>query len=52
MRDRLAIDLLLGKTGLREMVEAGASTAEMEASWAEDLARFAPQRERVLLYGA
>lgn len=52
VRDRLAIDLLLGKTGLREMVEAGASTAEMEASWAEDLARFAPQRERVLLYGA
>ncbi len=52
VRDRLAIDLLLGKTGLREMVEAGTSTAEMEASWAEDLARFAPTRERILLYRA
>ena len=52
VRDRLAIDLLLGRAGLREMVEEGASTSEMEASWAEDLAAFAPLRSRVLLYGA
>lgn len=52
VRDRLAIDLLLGREGLRAMLEAGAATDEMEASWADDLARFAPQRERVLLYGA
>ncbi|HEX5042225.1 MAG TPA: DUF1343 domain-containing protein [Candidatus Polarisedimenticolaceae bacterium] len=51
VRDRLAIDLLLGKAGLREMLEGGASTEDMEASWAEDLARFAPERARVLLYG-
>ena len=52
VRDRLAIDLLLGKAGLREMLEAGATTADMEASWAEDLAAFTPLRARVLLYGA
>jgi uncharacterized protein YbbC (DUF1343 family) len=51
VRDRLAIDLLLGRAGLREMVEHGAATEDMEASWAEDLARFAPVRERALLYG-
>jgi len=52
VRDRLAIDLLLGKAGLREMLEAGAGIAEMEASWAEELAAFASSRARVLLYGA
>jgi uncharacterized protein YbbC (DUF1343 family) len=52
VRDRLAIDLLLGKAGLREMLEAGAGIAEMEASWAQELAAFASTRARVLLYGA
>ena len=49
-RDRLAIDLLLGRTGLREMLEAGASSAEMEATWAGDLAAFVRERKRFLLY--
>lgn len=48
--DRLAIDLLLGQQGLREMIEAGASLAEMERSWREGLDRFAPLRRRFLLY--
>jgi uncharacterized protein YbbC (DUF1343 family) len=51
VRDRLAIDLLLGKAGLREMLEAGAGTAEMEASWAKDLDAFRALRGRALLYG-
>ena len=52
VRDRLAIDLLLGRAGLREMIEEGASTSAMEASWAEELAAFAPLRSQALLYGA
>lgn len=48
--DRLAIDLLLGRTDLRPMLEAGASLAAMEAAWAPGLARFIADRERVLLY--
>ena len=51
VRDRLAIDLLLGRTGLREMLEAGAEIAEMEASWTEGLDAFRADRARVLLYG-
>ncbi len=48
--DRLAIDLLLGRSDLRPMLETGASLAEMEASWAPGLARFLRDRESVLLY--
>ena len=48
--DRLAIDLLLGRSDLRPMLEAGASLAEMEAAWAPGLARFLRDRDRVLLY--
>ena len=51
VRDRLAIDLLLGRSGLRQMLEAGADIAEMEASWAEGLQAFRADRARVLLYG-
>ena len=48
--DRLAIDLLLGRTDLRPMLEAGASLADMESAWAPELGRFLADRERVLLY--
>jgi len=48
--DRLAIDLLLGRSDLRPMLEAGASLAEMEAAWAPGLARFLVNRDRALLY--
>jgi uncharacterized protein YbbC (DUF1343 family) len=48
--DRLAIDLLLGKAGLREGIESGASVPELEASWRDDLARFDPTRRRFLIY--
>jgi uncharacterized protein YbbC (DUF1343 family) len=48
--DRLAIDLLLGRSDLRPMLEAGASLAEMEASWAPGSARFLSDRKSVLLY--
>ena len=50
--DRLAIDLLLGRTDLRPMLEAGASLAAMESAWTPGLARFISDRERVLLYPA
>jgi uncharacterized protein YbbC (DUF1343 family) len=48
--DRLAIDLLLGRADLRPMLEAGASLADMEASWSRELSRFLADRERILLY--
>jgi uncharacterized protein YbbC (DUF1343 family) len=48
--DRLAIDLLLGRRDLRHAIEAGASVAEMEALWRDDLGRFASVRGRFLLY--
>jgi uncharacterized protein YbbC (DUF1343 family) len=48
--DRLAIDLLLGRADLRPMLEAQASVAEMETTWAKGLAQFLRERERVLIY--
>lgn len=48
--DRLAIDLLLGRTGLREQLEAGASVAAMEATWSAELASFEALRRRFFLY--
>ena len=50
VEDRLAIDLLLGRAGLRAMIEAAAPLAEMEASWSAGLARFVAERRRFLLY--
>ncbi len=50
-RDRLAIDLLLGRPGLRSMIEDGASLAELEASWERELREFLGIREKFLLYG-
>ena len=48
--DRLAIDLLLGRSDLRPMLEAGVPLAEMTAAWRDDLARFEADRRRYLLY--
>jgi uncharacterized protein YbbC (DUF1343 family) len=50
--DRLAIDLLLGRGDVRPLLEAGASLAEMEATWASGLTRFLTDRESALLYPA
>jgi uncharacterized protein YbbC (DUF1343 family) len=48
--DRLAIDLLLGRAGLRESIEAGADAGEIEATWRDDLESFAELRRRFLIY--
>ena len=48
--DRLAIDLLLGRSDLRPMLEAGATLAEMEAVWTPGLSRFLVDRARALTY--
>lgn len=48
--DRIAIDLLLGRSDLRPMLESGATLAEMEASWGDDLQSFRALRSRFLLY--
>ena len=50
--DRLAIDLLLGRSDLRPMIEAGAPLSEMEELWSGELARFIREREPLLLYPA
>lgn len=50
--ERLAIDLLLGRTDLRAMLEAGAAVSDMEATWATDLEAFAERRRPHLLYPA
>jgi uncharacterized protein YbbC (DUF1343 family) len=48
--DRLAIDLLLGQEGLREMIEEGVPPGEMESAWREGLEEFRQEREPFLLY--
>ena len=48
--DRLAIDLLLGRAGLRQAIEAGADPRELEASWSRELEAFLDLRRRFLLY--
>jgi uncharacterized protein YbbC (DUF1343 family) len=50
--DRLAIDLLLGRSDLREMIEAAVPLDAMEAVWRDDLRAFTAVRERFLLYSA
>ncbi len=45
-----AIDRLSGSARLRTMVDAGADTAEIVASWQTELAEFRRQRERYLIY--
>ena len=44
------IDKLSGSTRLREQVDAGASTREIEASWNRELSRFERARKPYLLY--
>ena len=48
--DRLAIDLLLGRRGLREAIEAGVELDGLEAAWTADRDRFDAERQRALLY--
>jgi uncharacterized protein YbbC (DUF1343 family) len=48
--DRPAIDYLLGRDGLRQMLDDGASVADLERSWAADLAAFGESRRPFLLY--
>jgi uncharacterized protein YbbC (DUF1343 family) len=48
--ERLAIDLLLGRSDLRPMIEGGAALAEMESLWREELERFDELRSGYLLY--
>jgi uncharacterized protein YbbC (DUF1343 family) len=50
--DRLAIDLLLGRGDLREMIETGATVAAMESAWQPGLESFLRARERFLIYPA
>ncbi len=49
--DRLAIDLLLGRSDLRPLLEEGASIEEMTAVWEGDLQAFSELRCGFLLYG-
>jgi uncharacterized protein YbbC (DUF1343 family) len=48
--DRLAMDLLLGRPGIREGLEQGVPTVDLEDSWREDLDRFRVDRRPYLLY--
>jgi uncharacterized protein YbbC (DUF1343 family) len=47
---RLAIDLLLGRSDLRAMIEGDATLAQMQGSWSEELSAFRDLRARYLLY--
>ena len=48
--DRLAIDLLLGRSDLRPMLEAGAALDELCATWTDELSGFVERRRNYLLY--
>jgi uncharacterized protein YbbC (DUF1343 family) len=48
--ERMAIDLLLGRGDLRELLEQDVSYSEAEALWLEELATFTESRGRFLLY--
>ncbi len=43
-------DLLTGQTRIREMIAAGTSASEIEASWKEDVEHFKQQRKKYLIY--
>jgi uncharacterized protein YbbC (DUF1343 family) len=49
-RERLAIDLLLGSSELRPLLESGAALTVMRESWSAGLQRFLEQRRRYLRY--
>lgn len=48
--DRLAIDLLLGRSGFRSLLEAETPLREIEAGWQSDLELFQALRQPYLLY--
>jgi len=48
--ERLAIELLLGRKGLRDQIEAGAGVLEMAGSWKSSLEQFQQLRSDSLLY--
>jgi uncharacterized protein YbbC (DUF1343 family) len=48
--DRLPFDVINGGSNLREMIEAGQTASDIEASWQSALAEFAARRTPFLLY--
>jgi uncharacterized protein YbbC (DUF1343 family) len=48
--DRLAIDLLLGRAGIREALQQDVAVDDLEQSWSDELARFMKERKPYLLY--
>jgi uncharacterized protein YbbC (DUF1343 family) len=48
--DKLPFDVINGSASIREMIEAGASTAAIEGSWQTGLEGFATRREPYRLY--
>jgi uncharacterized protein YbbC (DUF1343 family) len=48
--ERLAIDLLLGRTDLRPLLESGASLDVLERSWSDGLESFGDSRRSFLIY--
>ena len=48
--DRLPFDAITGTSGLRERIEAGMSTREIEQSWEEGIRDFVARRAAYLLY--
>jgi uncharacterized protein YbbC (DUF1343 family) len=50
VHDKLPFDVINGTASLREMIEAGAATREIEESWRAGLDQFASRRRSYLLY--
>jgi uncharacterized protein YbbC (DUF1343 family) len=48
--ERLAIDLLLGRNGLREAIESGSDIHSLEGEWSTELEDFGRLRSEFLLY--
>ena len=48
--DRLALDVLLGRPGIREGLEQGVSAVDLADSWSSELDRFRRDRRPFLLY--
>ena len=47
---RPSFEILMGQAYVREMIEAGASAAEIKARWAGDVEDFKRERKPYLLY--
>lgn len=47
---RSFFELLIGRGDIRQMIEQGMSAEDIEATWADDVARFKEQRRPYLLY--